>query len=96
MGQKSGDAMALDMEGRLVWKRQVSNAAIGPDLHTTTTNGGIHWGMALAGERLLVPAADPERRRDGYEPRPGIHALDAIPWITGLQFVTVKVFPAPI
>lgn len=76
VGQKSGDAMALDMEGQLVWKTRVSNAAIGPDLHQTTTNGGIHWGMALAGERLLVPAADLERRRSGYAPRPGIHALD--------------------
>lgn len=76
VGQKSGDAMALDMDGSLLWKTRVSNAAIGPDLHTTTTNGGIHWGMALSGERLLVPAADPERRREGYQPRPGIHALD--------------------
>ena len=89
VGQKSGDAMALDMDGQLVWKRQVSNAAIGPNLHTTTTNGGIHWGMALAGERLLVPAADPERRRDGYEPRPGIHALDVrsgeVLWFRGVE-----------
>jgi len=76
VGQKSGDAMALDMAGNLLWKKRVSNAAIGPDLHQTTTNGGIHWGMALAGERLLVPAADPERQRPGYDPRPGIHALD--------------------
>lgn len=76
VGQKSGDAMALDMSGKLLWQQRVSNAAIGPDLHETTTNGGIHWGMALAGERLLVPAADPERPRPGYEPRPGIHALD--------------------
>ncbi|RLQ23587.1 dehydrogenase [Seongchinamella sediminis] len=76
VGQKSGDAMALDMDGQLLWKTRVSNAAIGPDLHQTTTNGGIHWGMALSGERLLVPAADPERPRPGYDPRPGIHALD--------------------
>ncbi|PLW68532.1 PQQ-binding-like beta-propeller repeat protein [Pseudohalioglobus lutimaris] len=76
VGQKSGDAMALDMNGKLVWKQQVSNAAIGPDLHQTTTNGGIHWGMALSGEHLLVPAADPERPRPGYDPRPGIHALE--------------------
>ena len=76
VGQKSGDAMALDMNGELLWNTRVSNAAIGPDLHQTTTNGGIHWGMALSGERLLVPAADPERPRAGYTPRPGIHALD--------------------
>lgn len=76
VGQKSGDAMALDMEGKLLWKTRVSNAAIGPNQHQTTTNGGIHWGMALSGEYLLVPAADPERRREEYQPRPGIHALN--------------------
>jgi polyvinyl alcohol dehydrogenase (cytochrome) len=75
-GQKSGDAFALDMQGNLLWKSRVSNAAIGPRLAQTTTNGGIHWGMALSGERLLVPAADPERRRENYRPRPGIQALD--------------------
>lgn len=89
VGQKSGDAMALDMNGQLVWKTQVSNAAIGPDLHQTTTNGGIHWGMALAGEHLLVPAADPERRRPGYDPKPGIHALDVrtgeVLWFKGVE-----------
>ncbi|GAA5314940.1 MAG: PQQ-binding-like beta-propeller repeat protein [Candidatus Pelagadaptatus aseana] len=75
-GQKSGDAMALDMDGKLLWKTRVSNAAIGPNQHQTTTNGGIHWGMALSGEYLLVPAADPERQRPEYTPRPGIHALN--------------------
>ncbi|KAA1189163.1 PQQ-binding-like beta-propeller repeat protein [Pseudohalioglobus sediminis] len=89
VGQKSGDAMALDMDGKLLWKARVSNAAIGPDLHQTTTNGGIHWGMALAGETLLVPAADPERRRPGYDPRPGIHALHArsgeVLWFQGVE-----------
>ncbi|KZX54824.1 dehydrogenase [Halioglobus sp. HI00S01] len=89
VGQKSGDAMALDMNGELLWKTRVSNAALGPDLHQTTTNGGIHWGMALAGERLLVPAADPERTRPGYDPRPGIHALDVrsgeVLWFQGVD-----------
>jgi polyvinyl alcohol dehydrogenase (cytochrome) len=31
--------------------------------------------MALSGNRLLVPAADPERDRPGYTPRPGLTAL---------------------
>ena len=88
-GQKSGDAFALDMEGKLVWKVQVSNAAIGPRLAQTTTNGGVHWGMALSGESLLVPAADPERKREQYEPRPGIHALDVrsgeVLWFRGVE-----------
>ncbi|MCB1854328.1 MAG: PQQ-binding-like beta-propeller repeat protein [Halieaceae bacterium] len=75
-GQKSGDVYALDTDGRLLWQQQVSNAGIGPDLHQSTTNGGVHWGMALAGERLLVAAADPERVRPLYDPKPGLHALD--------------------
>lgn len=80
-GQKSGDvyALALDpagSEGELVWQTRVSNAAIGPDLHKTTTNGGIHWGMSLSGDRLLVAASDPERDRPQYVPKPGMHALD--------------------
>jgi polyvinyl alcohol dehydrogenase (cytochrome) len=93
-GQKSGDVYALDPDpagrsGKLVWQTRVSNAAIGPDLARTTTNGGVHWGMALSGERLLVPAADPERDRPGYQPKPGLHALDvtsgAVLWHYGAK-----------
>jgi polyvinyl alcohol dehydrogenase (cytochrome) len=78
-GQKSGDVFALDpdgTDGRVLWSRRISNAAIGPSLAQTTTNGGIHWGMALSGERLMVAAADPERNRPHYVPRPGLHALN--------------------
>ena len=80
-GQKSGDVFALNpdpasTEGEVLWQRRVSNAAIGPHLEQTTTNGGVHWGMALAADRLLVAAADPERERPGYDPRPGLHALN--------------------
>jgi len=90
-GQKSGDVFALDPDakGALLWSRRVSNAAIGSDLHKTTTNGGIHWGMSVAGQRLLVAAADPERVRPGYDPRPGLHALDmadgAVHWFRPVQ-----------
>ncbi len=80
-GQKSGDVFALDPDAgtaadQLLWRTRVSNAAQGPNLAQTTTNGGIHWGMALSDQHLLVPAADPERDRPGYQPRPGLHALD--------------------
>ena len=54
----------------------MSNAAIGPNLAQTTTNGGIHWGMALSGQHLLVAASDPERDRPEYVPNPGLHALN--------------------
>jgi len=71
-GQKSGEVFALDPDttnpdGEVVWRQRVSQG---------TTNGGIHWGMALSGERLIVPVADPERERPGYTPRPGLYALD--------------------
>ncbi len=53
--------------GAVLWRNRISLG---------TTNGGIHWGMALSGERLIVPVADPERERPGYTPRPGLYALD--------------------
>ena len=93
-GQKSGDVYALDPdpggpEGEVVWHQQVSNAGIGPDLAQSTTNGGVHWGMALSGERLLVAAADPERVRPDYIPKPGLHALNLsdgeILWFQGVS-----------
>ncbi|MEE4145848.1 MAG: PQQ-binding-like beta-propeller repeat protein [Halieaceae bacterium] len=92
-GQKSGDVYALKPDpggpdGEVVWHRQVSNAGIGPDLAKSTTNGGVHWGMALSGERLLVAAADPERVRPDYIPKPGLHALAVsdgdIHWFQGV------------
>ena len=80
-GQKSGDVFALDpdpdsADGEVIWQQQVSNAGIGPNLAQSTTNGGVHWGMAMSGDRLLVAAADPERVRPEYIPKPGLHALD--------------------
>jgi len=93
-GQKSGDVYALDpdpagAEGALVWQRRISNAAIGPDLARTTTNGGVHWGMSLAGNRLIVAAADPERIRPEYVPKPGLTALNvadgAVLWHRGVE-----------
>ncbi len=71
-GQKSGEVFALDpdpttADGKLLWRSRLSQG---------TTNGGIHWGMALSGQRLLVPVADPERERPGYTPKPGLYALN--------------------
>ena len=70
-GQKSGVGHALDPDatGALLWQQRVSQG---------TTNGGVHWGMGLAGERLIVPVADPERDIPGYTPAPGLYALDAV------------------
>jgi polyvinyl alcohol dehydrogenase (cytochrome) len=71
-GQKSGEVFALDPDtdspdGEVLWRKRVSLG---------TTNGGIHWGMAVSGQRLVVPVSDPERDRAGYTPRPGLYALD--------------------
>ena len=71
-GQKSGEIFALDpdpdgTQGQVIWRQRISQG---------TSNGGIHWGMALSGTSLFVPVADPERDTPGYTPRPGITSLD--------------------
>jgi polyvinyl alcohol dehydrogenase (cytochrome) len=73
-GQKSGEVFALNPDpdspdGEVLWRTRISQG---------TTNGGIHWGMAVSGERLIVPVSDPERGelRPDYTPRPGLYALD--------------------
>lgn len=71
-GRKSGEVFALDsdpkgMEGRVLWRNRISQG---------TSNGGIHWGMALAGNTLFVPVSDPERDDPDYTPRPGLTAMD--------------------
>jgi polyvinyl alcohol dehydrogenase (cytochrome) len=71
-GQKSGEVFALSPDpdspdGEVLWRNRISLG---------TSNGGIHWGMAASGQRVIVPVADPERDRPGYTPRPGLYALD--------------------
>ncbi|MDH3551255.1 MAG: PQQ-binding-like beta-propeller repeat protein [Gammaproteobacteria bacterium] len=67
-GQKSGHVYALDPDnkGAILWRQRLSMG---------TSNGGIHWGVATAGETVWVTIADPPRQRVGYVPRPGVHAL---------------------
>ncbi|HEX7035433.1 MAG TPA: PQQ-binding-like beta-propeller repeat protein [Pseudomonadales bacterium] len=68
-GQKSGVVHALDPDtGKLVWKTRVGRGGI---------QGGVHFGMALAGDRLFVPISDmPDGRTYPDPARPGLHALD--------------------
>ncbi len=68
-GQKSGDVWALDPDtGELLWNRKLGRGGI---------QGGIHFGMALAGDRLFVPMSDFDDGLDHEEPpRPGLFALD--------------------
>lgn len=71
-GQKSGEVFALNPDtqnpkGEVLWRHRISQG---------TTNGGIHWGMTVAGNTVFAPMADPERERNGYTPKPGLYALN--------------------
>ena len=68
-GQKSGWVHALDPDdGSLVWQTRVGRGGI---------QGGVHFGMAAAGDRLFVPISDMLDGREYDMPgKPGLHALD--------------------
>ncbi len=68
-GQKSGNVYALDPDrsGAVIWEQRLSMG---------TSNGGIHWGISTSGDTVWVAVADPPRQREGYVPKPGIHALN--------------------
>lgn len=73
-GQKSGDVYALDLTqgGEPVWHTKVGRGGI---------QGGVHFGMALEGQRLFVPISDMrdehvEGKRYTAEARPGLYALE--------------------
>ena len=71
-GQKSGEVFALNPDpqgsnGEVLWRKRISQG---------TSNGGIHWGMALSGSRLFAAVSDPEGLTPGFTPRPGLTALD--------------------
>ena len=67
-GQKSGVVHALDADdGTVLWQTRLSDG---------TALGGVHWGIAVANGRVVVPIADPEFPLPGYTPRPGVYALD--------------------
>jgi polyvinyl alcohol dehydrogenase (cytochrome) len=73
-GQKSGDVYALDLgrRGEPVWRTKVGRGGI---------QGGVHFGMALEGQRLFVPISDMrdehvEGKVYSEEARPGLYALD--------------------
>ena len=64
-GQKSGDVWALNPDnGELVWHNRLSPGS---------ALGGVHWGITVIGDVLVVPIADPEFV-DGANP--GVFALD--------------------
>ena len=68
-GQKSGIVHAVNPDdGSVVWQTRVGRGGI---------QGGVHFGMAAAGDRLFVPISDMADGREYPDPaRPGLHALD--------------------
>jgi polyvinyl alcohol dehydrogenase (cytochrome) len=66
-GQKSGDVWALDSDtGRLLWNTRFGQG---------TPLGGIHWGLAIDGERVFAPINDPDFDAPDYRAEPGMNAL---------------------
>lgn len=68
-GQKSGSVFAIDPDtGEKVWEAKVGRGSL---------LGGIHFGIAIAGDRVFVPIADVSDVTDfPGERRPGLYALD--------------------
>jgi polyvinyl alcohol dehydrogenase (cytochrome) len=71
-GQKSGDVFALDLtkDGEPLWGRKIGRGGI---------QGGVHFGMAFAGDTLFVPISDKDMAARTYTvpAKPGLYALDA-------------------
>lgn len=69
-GQKSGTVWALDPDnnGKVLWEQNTISSG--------SALGGIHWGIAYDGKHVFAPIADPPGRREGYNARPALHALD--------------------
>jgi len=73
VGQKNGIVYAIDpdAQGRQLWQTRVGRGGI---------QGGVHFGMAVEGNRLFVPISDLKDGHDGrhYDiaGRPGLYALD--------------------
>ena len=68
-GQKSGVVHALNPDtGEVVWQNQVGRGGV---------QGGVHFGMATAGDTLYVPISDmPDGREYDTPAKPGLHAVD--------------------
>ena len=70
VGQKSGVVHALDPQnaGAVLWQRKIGLGGYA---------GGVHWGMAVAGETVFAPNADTYFGGPTDTPRfPGLFALD--------------------
>lgn len=72
VGQKSADVFALDPDrnGKLVWRRKIGRGGYA---------GGVHWGLAVAGNVIFAPNADTKflPSEAPLPADPGLHALEA-------------------
>ena len=67
-GQKAGVVHVVNADtGELIWKTKVASGS---------ALGGIHWGLTVSGGKVFAPSSDPPFARPGYEPKPGLTALD--------------------
>ena len=67
--QKSGVVHAINPDsGKLIWKRKLGRGGL---------HGGIHFGVAVADDKVFVPISDaPDNRSYTDSPSPGLFALD--------------------
>lgn len=67
-GQKSGVVHAVDAAtGEKIWTTRVGAGS---------ALGGVHWGVTVAKGRVFAPVSDPDFPLPGYNPTPGLYALD--------------------
>ena len=69
-GQKSGEVFGLDPDdgGKILWRKKLGRGGI---------QGGVHFGMAVAGDTLYVPMSDFDGGpRWPGEAKPGMYAVD--------------------
>jgi len=67
-GQKSGHAWALDADnGKVLWSQRVGEG---------TALGGVHWGIAINGDQLILPINDPGLAGANAKAKPGIFTFD--------------------
>ena len=67
--QKSGFVHAVDRDtGKLVWKTRLGRGGL---------HGGVHFGIAVSGDRVFVPISDADdSRKHTRTAKPGLNALD--------------------
>lgn len=67
-GQKSGHAWGLDADtGKVLWSQRVGEG---------TALGGVHWGIAVDGSKVVIPINDPALAGTNPKAKPGVYTFD--------------------